>query len=93
MQTITSAGVRELFTQLRPVLAERVWRLLGAAVARLLGRFGGRESGPGGTRDHRSWDGEVGQRGGATARGATAAAPRGWTETADRAGPNVAPGP
>ncbi len=34
MQTITSARVSELFTQLRPVLGERDWRLVGAAVAR-----------------------------------------------------------
>ena len=40
MQMITSARVSELFTQLRPVLGERDWRLVGAAVARLLGRGG-----------------------------------------------------
>ncbi len=40
METITSARVSELFTQLRPVLGERDWRLVGAAVARLLGRGG-----------------------------------------------------
>jgi hypothetical protein len=40
MQTITSARVSELFKQLRPVLGERDWRLVGAAVAQLLGRGG-----------------------------------------------------
>jgi len=40
MQTITSERVSELFTQLRPVLGERDWRLVGAAVAQLLGRGG-----------------------------------------------------
>jgi hypothetical protein len=62
MQTITSERVSELFTQLRPVLGERDWRLVGAAVAQLLGRGGvsavargpGRDAGPS-LVEWRSW--------------------------------------
>jgi len=40
MQTVTSERLSKLFTQLRPVLGERDWRLVGAAVAGLLGHGG-----------------------------------------------------
>ena len=40
MQAVTNERLTELFTQLRPVLGERDWRLVGAALAHLLGRGG-----------------------------------------------------
>ena len=40
MQEVTSERLTRLFTQLRPVLGERDWRLVGAAVAQLLGHGG-----------------------------------------------------
>ena len=40
MREVTSERLTELFKQLRPVLGERDWRLVGAAVAQLLGHGG-----------------------------------------------------
>jgi len=40
MQAVTNERLAELFAQLRPVLGERDWRLVGAALARMLGRGG-----------------------------------------------------
>jgi len=40
MQEVASERLTQLFTRLRPVLGERDWRLVGAAVAELLGHGG-----------------------------------------------------
>jgi len=40
MQAVTNEQLTELFTQLRPVLRERDWRLVGASIAQMLGRGG-----------------------------------------------------
>src|SRR3990172_2311014 len=56
-------------------------------------RDGGRQSGTVGTGGDHTWDGRAGQRGGRAARYAAAATAWGRTETADRAGSDVAPRP
>ena len=40
MQEVTHERLTGLFNRLRPVLGERDWRLVGAAVAQLLGHGG-----------------------------------------------------